>query len=117
MRIISQDGKINLPYEMTALLVSDSYIQAVFAGGIQQSPYMMAIYESREKCQKAMEMLNRVYAGMFLSQNVEMSGDDYEKCIKMAARGFGIIKTMVNSPDMKFEPANIVFRFPKDGEV
>lgn len=117
MRIISQNGKINLPYEMTALLVSDSYIQAVFAGGIQQSPYMMAVYKSREKCQKAMEMLNRVYAGMFLSQNVEMSDDDYEECIKMAARGFGIIKTMVNSPDMKFEPANIVFRFPKDGEI
>lgn len=117
MRIISQNGKINLPYEMTALLVSDNYIQAVFSGGIQQSPYMMAVYKSREKCQKAMEMLNRVYAGMFLSQNVEMSDDDYEECIKMAARGFGIIKTMVNSPDMKFEPANIAFRFPKDGEI
>lgn len=117
MRIISQDGRINLPYEMTALLVSDNYIQAVFAGGIQQSPYMMAMYKSQEKCKKAMKMLNRVYAGMFLSQNVEMSDDDYEECIKMAARGFGIIKTMVNSPDMKFEPANIVFRFPKDDEV
>ena len=117
MRIISQNGKINLPYETTALLVSDNYIQAVFAGGIQQSPYIMAVYESREKCQKAMEMLNRVYAGMFLSQNVEMSDDDYEECIKMAARGFGIIKTMVNSPDVKFEPANIVFRFPEDDEV
>jgi hypothetical protein len=35
----------------------------------------------------------------------------------MAARGFGIIKTMVNSSDMKFEPANIVFRFPEDKEV
>ena len=117
MRIISQDGKINLPYEMTALLASDNYIQAVFAGGIQQSPYVMAVYESQEKCQKAMEMLNRVYTGTFLSQNVEMSDDDYEECIKMAARGFGIIKTMVNSPDMKFEPANIVFRFPKDVEI
>ena len=67
--------------------------------------------------EKAMEMLNRVYAGMFLSQNVEMSGDDYEECIKMAARGFGIIKAMVNSPDVKFEPANIAFRFPEDDEV
>ena len=67
--------------------------------------------------EKAMEMLNRVYAGMFLSQNVEMSDDDYEECIKMAARGFGIIKTMVNSPDMKFEPANIVFRFPEEDGV
>ena len=116
MRIISQDGKINLPYEMTALLVSDNYIQAVFAGGIQQSPYIMAVYESREKCQKAMEMLNRVYAGMFLSQNVEMSDDDYEECIKMAA-SFEIIKTMVNSPDIKSEPANIVFRFLEDDEI
>lgn len=117
MRIISQDGNINLPYEMTALLVSDNYIQAVFAGGIQQSPYMMAMYKSQEKCKKAMEMLNRVYAGMFLSQNVEMSDDDYEECIKMAVRDFGIIKPVVNSPDIKFEPANIVFRFPKDDEV
>ena len=117
MRIISPDGKINLPYEMTALLVSGRYIQAVFAGGIQQSPSVMAVYKSQEKCQKAMEMLNRVYAGMFLSQNVEMSDDDYEKCIKMAARGFGIIKTMVSSQDVKFEPENIVFRFPGDDEV
>lgn len=117
MRIISQDGKINIPYEMTALLVSDNYIQAVFSGGIQQSPYVMAMYKSQEKCKKAMEMLNRVYAGMFLSQNVEMSDDDYKECIKMAARGFGIIKSVVNSPDMKFEPTNIVFRFPGDDEV
>ena len=49
MRIISQDGKINLPYEMTALLVSDNYIQAVFAGGIQQSPYVMAMYSTQDK--------------------------------------------------------------------
>lgn len=117
MRIISQDGKINLPYEMTELLIADNYIQAVFAGGIQQRPYMMAMYKSQEKCKKAMETLNRVYAGMLLSQNIEMSDDDYEECIKMAARGFGIIKTMVNSPDIKFEPASIVFRFPKDDEV
>ena len=54
---------------------------------------------------------------MFLSQNVEMSDDLYNECIKTAERGFGIIKTMVSSPDMKFEPANIVFRFPGDDEV
>ena len=117
MRIISQNGEADLPYEMTALFAYDNRIEAVFSGSIQKSPYVMAIYENKEKCQKAMKMLNRVYAGMFLSQNIEMSDDDYEECIKMAARGFGIIKTMVNSPDMKFEPVNIVFRFPKDGEI
>ncbi len=117
MRIISQNGEVDLPYEMTALFAYDNRIEAVFSGSIQKSPYVMAIYENKEKCKKTMKMLNRAYAGMFLSQNVEMSDDDYEECIKMAARGFGIIKTTVNSPDMKFEPANIVFRFPEDGEV
>ena len=64
MRIISQNGKINLPYEMTALIVSDNYIQAVFAGGIQQSPYLMAMYSTQDKLQEALDMLNRRYAGM-----------------------------------------------------
>lgn len=77
----------------------------------------MARYLTKEKAKKAMKALHKVYAGMFLAQNVEMSDDDYEECIKMAARGFEIIKIMVNSPDMKFEPSNIVFRFPEDDEV
>ena len=64
MRIISQNGKINLPYEMTALLVSDNYIQAVFAGGIQQSPYVMAMYSTQDKLQDALDMLDRRFVGM-----------------------------------------------------
>ena len=64
MRIISQDGKINLPYEMTALLISDNYIQAVFAGGIQQSPYIMAMYSTQDKLQDALDMLDRRFVGM-----------------------------------------------------
>jgi hypothetical protein len=54
MRIISQNGEINLPYEMTALIVSENYIQAVFAGGIQQSPYVMASYSSKKSCADVM---------------------------------------------------------------
>lgn len=64
MRIISQNGKINLPYEMTALLVSDNYIQAVFAGGIQQSPYVMAMYSTQDALQDALDMLDRRFVGM-----------------------------------------------------
>lgn len=64
MRIISQDGTINLPYEMTALIVSGNYIQAVFAGGIQQSPYVMAMYSTQDKLQDALDMLDRGFAGM-----------------------------------------------------
>ena len=64
MRIISQDGSINLPYEMTALLVSGNYVQAVFAGGIQQSPYMMAMYSAQDKLQDALDMLDRRFGSM-----------------------------------------------------
>lgn len=61
MRIISQDGKINLPYEMTALLISDNYIQAVFAGGIQQSPYMMAMYSTQDKLLSVLDALDKKF--------------------------------------------------------
>lgn len=61
MRIISQDGKINLPYEMTALLVSDNYIQAVFSGGIQQSPYIMAIYSTQDKLLSVLDALDEKF--------------------------------------------------------
>lgn len=113
MRLVSQNGEFDAPYEITSLSRTGNIIKAY----VQMISIVMARYSTDEKAQKAMKALHKVYAGMFLAQNVEMSDDDYEECIKMAARGFGIIKTMVNSPDIKFEPANIVFRFPEDNEV
>ena len=116
MRLISQTGDIDVPYEITSLSRTGNIIRA-YVPIIGEKGTVMARYSTDEKAQKAMKVLHKVYAGMFLAQNVKMSDDDYEKCIKMAARGFGIIKTMVNSPDIKFEPANIVVRFPEDDEV
>ena len=41
------------------------------------------------------------------------------KCIKTAVLITGVIAitTLTSGDDMKFEPANIVFRFPEDDEV
>lgn len=116
MRLISQNGEFDVPYEITVLSRTGNIIRA-YVPIVGEKGTIMAHYSTNEKAQIAMKALHKVYAGMFLVQNVEMSDDDYEECIKMAARGFGIIKTMVNSRDMKFEPANIVFRFPEDDEV
>lgn len=116
MRLISQTRDIDVPYESSAIAREDGLIVA-YSANYDSNKIVMGMYSTEEKAKKVMEMLNRVYTGIFLSQNVEMSDDDYEKCIKMYARGFGIIKTMVNNPDVKFEPANIVFRFPEDDEV
>lgn len=116
MRLVSQNGEFDVPYEIAALSRIGNIIIA-YVPIVGEKGTIMARYSTNEKAQKAMKALHKVYAGMFFAQNVEMSDDDYEECIKMAARGFGIIKTMVNSPDMKFEPANIVFRFPENDEV
>lgn len=116
MRLISQNGEIDVPYEITSLSRTGNIIRA-YVPIVGEKGTVMAHYSTDEKAEKAMKALHKVYAGMFLAQNVEMSDDDYEECIKMAARGFRIIKTKANSPDMKFEPANIVFRFPDDDEV
>lgn len=116
MRLVSQNGEFDVPYEIASLSRTENIIRA-YVPIVGEKGTVMACYSTEEKAKKAMKVLHKVYAGMFLAQNVEMSDDDYEECIKMAARGFGIIKTMVNSPDIKFEPANIVFRFPEDDEV
>lgn len=116
MRLISQNRKFDVPYEIAVLSRTGNIIR-VYVPIVGEKGTVMARYSTDEKAKKAMKALHKVYAGMFLAQNVEMSDDDYEECIKMAARGFGIIKTAIDSSDIKFEPANIVFRFPEDDEV
>lgn len=116
MRLISQSGEFDVPYEIAALSRTGNIIR-VYVPIVGEKGTIMARYSTNEKAKKAMKALHKVYAGMFLAQNVEMSDDDYEECIKMAARGFGIIKTAIDSSDIKFETANIVFKFPEDKEV
>lgn len=55
MRIISQDGTVNLPYEMTTLIVLENYILAEFSGGTKKIPYLMASYSTKENCEKSFE--------------------------------------------------------------
>ena len=62
MRIISQDGTLNFPYEMTALLVSENYIQAVFACGMQKDACVIAMYSTQDKLKDALDMLDKTYA-------------------------------------------------------
>ena len=109
-------GNFDVPYEIAALSRTENIIR-VYVPIVGEKGTVMARYSTDEKAKKVMKALHKVYAGMFLAQNVEMSDDDYEECIKMAARGFGIIKTAIDSSDIKFEPANIVFKFPEDKEV
>jgi predicted SAM-dependent methyltransferase len=117
MRLVSQNGEFDVPYEIASLSRTGNIIRA-YIPMVGEKGTVMAHYSTEEKAEKAMEMLRNTYTGAFFAQNIEITEDIEKEFMKMAStKGFGIIKTMVNSPDIKFEPANIAFRFPKDDEV
>lgn len=117
MRLVSQNGEFDAPYEIASLSRTGNIIRA-YIPMVGEKGTVMAYYSTEEKAEKAMEMLRNTYTGAFFAQNTEVPEDVEKEFMKMAStKGFGIIKTMVNSPDIKFEPANIAFRFPKDDEV
>jgi hypothetical protein len=117
MRLISQTGDIDVPYESSAIARADGLIVA-YSVNYDSNKIVMGMYSTEEKAIKAMEMLHNTYTGAFFAQNIEVPEDIEKEFMNMAAtKGFGIIKTAIDSSDIKFEPANIVFRFPEDDEV
>ncbi len=117
MRLVSQNGEFDVPYEIAALSRTGNIIRA-YVPMVGEKGTVMARYSTEEKAKKVMEMLHNTYTGAFFSRNIEFPEDDIKKLIYMAStKGFGIIKTSMDGSEMKFEPANIVFRFPEDDEV
>ena len=60
MRIISQDGLIDVPYEMTALHFYDGLIKMNMVGDTGKGT-IIAQYSTQEKAEKAMQMLHNCY--------------------------------------------------------
>ncbi len=65
MRVISQDGTIDVPYENFAFGITlDNYISAVVDTAVRPTEVVngiMAKYSSREKALKVMELLRESY--------------------------------------------------------
>lgn len=117
MRLISQNGEFDVPYEITSLSRAGNIIRA-YVPMVGEKGTVMATYSTDEKAEKAMKMLHNTYTGVFFAQNVDVPEDVEKEFIKMAStRGFGIIRTLTHNDEMKFEPMNIVFKFPWDDEI
>lgn len=117
MRLVSQNGEFDVPYE-NAVLSRTGNIIRVYVPIVGEKGTVMAHYSTEEKAEKAMEMLRNTYTGAFFAQNMHITKNDEKQFLKMlSTQGFGIIKTYTNCDDMKFEPANIVFQFQEDDEV
>lgn len=119
MRIISQDDKYDTPYEIMQIWACE------FAGSYQILGSMpadeviaIATYTSKEKAEKAMEMLRKAYTGsVAIFQNVEPTDEVVEALKRQDTE---IIYAGLDSQpsEIKFENhQNFYFQFPKDDEV
>lgn len=64
MRIISQDGKVDLPYEQFAVAIdatNDTKIIAYAVNSDDDTIWKLAEYSTKEKAEKAMEKLRTEY--------------------------------------------------------
>ena len=97
MRLISQNGTIDVPYEMSAIRNEDNVIILNMVGETGKGS-VIARYSTSEKAEKAMEMLRKEYGKHFFGQGGAM-----------ATANFYV-------PPFAFIPPK-VFQFPKDEDV
>lgn len=123
MRVISQCGTIDVPYEISSLSMAVGKYEDVEHAAIychNSSTAMgtkMAEYGSEEKAKKAMEMLRDAYIGMpIVMQNVDVSEDVAKQFEKLKNSGI-IVQTMNNEPSKVEYVNNCIFQFPKDDEI
>lgn len=119
MRVVSQDGMIDVPYERYCFGLDYRNTCDVIAWDMLSSSEDIVVignYISEEKAMKAMEMLRSVYTGMpVVFQNVEPS-EDFERMLKRTKTN-GIV-AITDDKKSKIEYVNnMIFQFPKDEDV
>lgn len=120
MRVISQDGTMDMPYEEVIIqrFRSRIYFLNKNLTGVESlsDDMQIAEYSTEEKALKAMEMLREAYAGMpIVMQNVDVSEDvakEFERLKKC-----GIMVQTENQPSKVDFINNAVFQFPQDDEI
>ena len=95
MRVISQNGAIDVPYEMVALHSCNGRIRMNMAGDTGRGTEM-AVYSTQEKALGVMQMLREEYVGCNTTPNAT------------TGRGSVAVAAYVR---------NEVFQFPADDEV
>ncbi len=122
MRIILQDGTLDIPYEQVVIqrFKCEIYFMNKNLIGVEQlcNDMVIAKYSTEEKAEKAMEMLRIAYTGSIaMFQNVEPTeevNEVFKKCNTQV-----IYASLDNQPsEIKFENhQNFYFQFPAEEEL
>ena len=112
MRVISQHGNVDLPYEQLVVCHAMESVIALYNG----EKYVLGEYSSKEKAYKAMEMLREAYVDMpIVMQNVDISEDVAEEFERL--KKCGVMVRAENQPSKVDFINNAVFQFPQDDEI
>lgn len=112
MRVISQHGNVDLPYEQLVVCHAMESVIALYNG----EKYVLGKYSSKEKAYKAMETLREAYIGMpIVMQNVDISEDVAKEFGRL--QKCGIMVQTENQPSKVDFINNAVFQFPQDDEI
>ena len=120
MRVISQDGTMDMPYEEVIIqrFRSRIYFLNKNLTGVESlsDDMQIAEYSTEEKALKAMEMLREAYAGMpIVMQNVTIPEDmakEFERLKKCC-----VMVQTENQPSKVDFINNAVFQFPQDDGI
>lgn len=120
MRVISQNGTMDFPYDNSLVFLHESCIKGNTCVEIQlyggTEIDTVAEYSTEEKAIKAMEMLREAYNGMpIVMQNVAISEDlatEFERLKKCC-----VMVRAENQPSKADFISNAVFQFPQDDEI
>ena len=104
MRIISQDGCYDLPYEQTVVLREETYI---LVRTMEYEDLRIATYSTEEKAIKAMEMCRKQY----------MDGEYNRNLLPGIAENVGRLSEVLASVFKEGVCQTFVFKFPADEEV
>lgn len=108
MRIISQDGCYDIPYEKAVVACLDRTVVAYPLNDLESSDYIqLASYSTEEKAIKAMEMCREQYSQCEFNKLVIPKTDE-----NLAKVSISLTGNAVNQIAEKY-----VFQFPADEEI
>ena len=115
MRLISQNGNFDIPYDEIVVELFDKCVVGRLKEYIGRD-IILGAYSTDEKAQKAMEMLRTAYVGLpILFQNVDMNESVVDKLKEWKRDGIVLLH---DNADSKIEQVNnAIFQFPQAEDV
>lgn len=121
MRVISQNGEYDTPYELSVFWRDENII---WANAFGTGKIIFAQYSSKGKAKKAMQKLHEAYAPEPLFIHKDVSPDkratageiSWEQALDEMHTGM-FVRPIPDSSIEQVYTGNIVFRFPKEDEI